>query len=625
MTHQMTEKFDALREENEELKQELAKLKDIFDELKHENNFNKAKATELKELFEIKGTEATTEKLMKKSLENAEMSLKVDKLNMELHQANMCVHNLGKERDGHKRMLLELSDIVRTLQSVDIEYKATEQNETYLSGQDIPLKNVKAKVEAIMEDRNYLVLRCKLLEEENREKEAKIVALESQFHLLNTINMQDSMDEGSTSHFSFKDHSSRTSRTASSSSSFDNESKGLTRTPSLDGSIESQGREEKPWRTGLDKPWRKSLRKAWGDDTSLASGGTAAASDGDESRYEIKKTRSDVSCVSGNTNPASESSSVSSVHVNKITTFDESEETETLRKQLEDAHRKYSQFKEVCQGAFSKMGEIEQDLVQAKDDADSSARKRDEYKENLRDVINQYKQLHDEYDEAIAKIESLKDQICSLENQHTEYRKRAAEVLMEDGLANNVDELISAYLRAGEKIVTLERKLAAAEREAEASAKIKELKGRKLRDAIATHRKLEQEKSYMAAIVAAAEDQVRVAKREARRHREEARHTRRRLTTFIRKVDKLESEQQMDSDHIPEFKETKQLAIDTLPLSAETLHRMIAVEAMVVGKAWQEKRELLSDQRRLANENEELKAFCEEVLTGIGAAPLEVQ
>lgn len=595
MAQAVMEKLQVLRYENHELKQNLAKQNDLYTELKNESNFNKAKAEELNELLETKGADQVMQKLLDKSLKNAEISSELDKLKMQLESANNCVNNLGQERDGHKRMLLQLSDIVRTLQSVTIDYKTLDASDTYIQGQDVPLKNVKRKVEAIVEDRKLLVSKCEALEKTNRQKDEKIAALEAQFHLLNSINTCIGLSgEDREAISSSLKHSSpeEPEATLMTCASFQRGT-GIERTPSQDtpGYEDGNGYFHK--------------KKPWNDDMSVFSGGTAPQSFDEESRYE--------------TNPASETSCVSSIQVNNLSTFDDSEEVESLRTQLEQANERYYQFKQVCQSAFANMSNVKQELEESKRALHSAETKRDDYKENLRDVINQYKELHDESDEAVSKMLSMESHIKNFEEERAKDMQRAAELLAENGgMADNVDDLINAYQRAGERIANLERKLAAAEREAEAAGQRKEIGDRKLRDAIAKHQKMEQMQSCMQAQVSNAQEQMRLVKKEAQKHKEEAKHTRRRLTSFLKKVDKLAADKDHAYETIMELKATKQKVLNDIPWSSDVLHRMMITEATVVGKAWQERRMLQKNSQQLANENEELKAFCEEVLNEVG-------
>jgi chromosome segregation ATPase len=186
-------------------------------------------------------------------------------------------------------------------------------------------------------------------------------------------------------------------------------------------------------------------------------------------------------------------------------------------------------------------------------------------------------------------------------------------------LADNVDDLIAAYLRAGERIATLERKLDTAAREADAAGDRKDNGDRKLRDAVARYRKLEQEKETMQASVSQVEEELRIAKKDAQRHKEEAKHTRRRLTTYLRKVEKLEIDQDFALDTITGLKATKQKGQDENLWSDDVLHHMMLIEAAVAGRAWNQRQEVVREREQLAHENGELKAFCEEMLIEVGA------
>jgi len=225
---------DLLRDQNQKLKSNLTELRESYDELKDECHFHKVKVSELTEIMTLKAKDEIHEKLLSKSLRNAELSTEVDRLTMELKQATSCVQKLGEQREENKRMLLELSDIVRTLQSVKVDYRASQSKDSYLSSQELSLRNVKRKVETIMEDRRLLVMRCKDLEKQNKTNVAQIAALEAQFHLLNRQNS--SRKSGrigfassavTTSGFSFESSSSQAS--SSSSNFIKNENIGTSR------------------------------------------------------------------------------------------------------------------------------------------------------------------------------------------------------------------------------------------------------------------------------------------------------------------------------------------------------------------------------------------------------------
>ncbi|KAL3917855.1 MAG: hypothetical protein SGILL_004517, partial [Bacillariaceae sp.] len=95
---------------------------------------------------------------------------------------------MNHEKQANKRLLLEMSSIVSTLSSVKIDYDVV-MGSSYVAPQQMSIKNVKAKIEAIMNDRSLLVKHCKELEKECSQKDSKIHALESQFHIVNKNNL----------------------------------------------------------------------------------------------------------------------------------------------------------------------------------------------------------------------------------------------------------------------------------------------------------------------------------------------------------------------------------------------------------------------------------------------------
>jgi hypothetical protein len=609
--------IEHLWNENADLKRILGNVRESYEQLEHESNFNRIKAIELYDIAQMKGCEDDLhDKLVLKSMQNAELSLDSEKLKHELRQANSCILNLGKERENSKRMLLELADIVRTLQSVQVDYEVTSADKSYLRGQDASVRNIKNKVEAIMHDRNRLVSRCNKLEAENKQKSDQIIALEAQFHLLNSMNIsKGSSDE---------------SESESSVSTTFTESIGspISRT-STDDSQENLERETP------DSPHQKIPRNS---PKAHARFNDANEADGQTFQKTIKnkaiQSPSDeevVSCAS--TEQASVLSSLSSVHVKRVTTCEEQEEIERLKEEVNTANLKYEKFKEVCHGAFSKMNDVEGDLERTKDALIATIHKRDHYKDHLRDVINQYKELHGEHAEALYKIESLEaelkilaeenvaleGEISNLEEQKKELlqirRETRDKILVAEGIfaPENTDEaLVEAYQRFKERIVTLERKLELAKREAGANVDKKDGIGRKLRDAVAKYTKLEQEKELMEARVARGDEDIRTARKEAQRQKEGAKHTRRRLAAYVKKIKKLETGQNIVLGAVTEANPTQSVDFDGV------LRRMLLVEINVACKAWNEKMKLVREKEVLDKENDELKTFCEDMLNEVG-------
>lgn len=185
-----------MQQENQALRQKLARLQSDYEELHQDSKFHQAKVGELSEMVLKKsswGGKHDQEALIEKTKANAELQVKVHQLQAKLKEGESQLELLNREKNENKRLLLEMSDIVRTLQSVQINYDISSVNDndniSYLSAQQSSIKKIKLKIEAIMSDRSLLVRRCKELETESCQQENKIKALESQFHNLNNMNL----------------------------------------------------------------------------------------------------------------------------------------------------------------------------------------------------------------------------------------------------------------------------------------------------------------------------------------------------------------------------------------------------------------------------------------------------
>jgi len=222
---QQQQKLAHVHEENMRLKASLTRVQSEYEELRDESNYQRAKVTELSDLVSMKqqqqgrsssnassnytnyhnsggrsngsnnnkngsnecGESTVHNRLIDTSLENAELNLSVDKLKTKVRVAEMKLQELQTQKRSNNKLLLEMSDVVRTLNSIHIEYDSTSvPNE---SAQQSSIKKIKLKVEAIMEERTLLARRCKELEEETYNQQQHIKVLEAQFHVLNTTNL----------------------------------------------------------------------------------------------------------------------------------------------------------------------------------------------------------------------------------------------------------------------------------------------------------------------------------------------------------------------------------------------------------------------------------------------------
>ena len=114
-----------------------------------------------------------------------------DKLKIELNQANAKMKDLQLQKRANGKLLLEMSDVIRTLNAVDIEYDAYTPKGQKVSAQEQSVKNIKLKVDAMLKNRNALMLKCRELHDLSKAQKRKIVLLEAQVHDVNSVNLGD--------------------------------------------------------------------------------------------------------------------------------------------------------------------------------------------------------------------------------------------------------------------------------------------------------------------------------------------------------------------------------------------------------------------------------------------------
>ena len=84
------------------------------------------------------------------------------------------------------------------------------------------------------------------------------------------------------------------------------------------------------------------------------------------------------------------------------------------------------------------------------------------------------------------------------------------------------------------RLLLLKTVLAAAEEEVNATRDLKDTGDRNYRDAVTRYKKMETERNNFQRMMDKAAEETRLAKMEAQKEREEARHVRRRLTFYMR-------------------------------------------------------------------------------------------
>ena len=160
-----------------------------------------SKLSQLAQVMTAQKTNEMQEKLVQKSLQVAELEEHLKRvqrsnveLGTELGESNLVMNNMRKDREKNNRLLLQLSDIVRTLNRIAIDYQKVSSGDggggnnsiggsedgsgtTTEDPQNQSLQNVKRKIEAIDRDRQQLVHERDGLKDQNETLQAKIAEL----------------------------------------------------------------------------------------------------------------------------------------------------------------------------------------------------------------------------------------------------------------------------------------------------------------------------------------------------------------------------------------------------------------------------------------------------------------
>lgn len=160
----------AANREINDLKRELREKDCEFQELEFERNFHAIKAEELGEMLKTQKDDEMLNQLRIKTEQNADLTVQVqelryhlikmtgnvDTLSVELRQSADTVHRLSEERKSHQRMLIELSGVVRSIGNISLGYEKSDLQTTDGKLSEFSsLENIKRKVEAIEEDRQW--------------------------------------------------------------------------------------------------------------------------------------------------------------------------------------------------------------------------------------------------------------------------------------------------------------------------------------------------------------------------------------------------------------------------------------------------------------------------------------
>ena len=223
LAERLRSKLDSTQRENKSLKDRLDRQTTELEDLRDEHTFfndriddlefqcleKSAKIANLTEIIETKGnTNELQENFLQKSMKNAEMSLSIDRLrhalqkcesanqhlleekdsltaanaelSMKAEEATLAWQQSRKEQERNRKLLIELGDVVRTLNCATIEFEKETEGKTGASSQQNPLDNIKRKIQAMEQDRQRLITECASLRKDNDSKHQQIQDLQSQ-------------------------------------------------------------------------------------------------------------------------------------------------------------------------------------------------------------------------------------------------------------------------------------------------------------------------------------------------------------------------------------------------------------------------------------------------------------
>ena len=138
------------------------------EELEQDRKYNVARANELQDTLSAFQSNEVHEALVKKSMQIAEVSLEMDQLNGKIRNLLAENQRIKQERDLHKKMLLELSAVVRSLECSscdDDESDEDKDDEQDILTQEkafhLTLKNMRFQIESLERERQKLAVKCK--------------------------------------------------------------------------------------------------------------------------------------------------------------------------------------------------------------------------------------------------------------------------------------------------------------------------------------------------------------------------------------------------------------------------------------------------------------------------------
>jgi len=508
------EQLSAVQKENNRLKTNLTRVQTEYEELQDESNYQRAKVSELTELVAASSSQSTSfpqpnhtpdesheyadatirKSLIEKSLENAELTLYVDRLRIERHNAEARLADLELQKRANSKLLLEMGDVIRTLNSVNIEYTAFTPQGENISTQQQSIKNIKLKVEAILKDRRILIQNCNELNELAKAQEQKIMALEAQFHFVNTTNISHSV-----------------------------------------------ALNEIAVQRNVDQTTISLAASSMSDDSLVS-----------QQSIVVNKQAADVETTDAAASEIVRQSQEIAKHKKR---------GEVQAKQVEDLERSQktqndtiSRLEAENERLNTQLHRVKKSLVVTKGLLKDAAIKRDEFKDNLKDIISHYKDLQADHEKSDDQIGKLQCMVVQLESkvretqakqakQAEEQLRRKKTVEIQDSKGKNEEttvdckmgDLLVAYAKAQKRIEVLQDSLMK-----------QELGHSQYQKTSVMFKKLERERNDFQRKLNQALEETRLAKQQAQKEKDESRQVRRQLRAMMQNRDdetaSLESE-----------------------------------------------------------------------------------
>lgn len=176
----LEKRYGAAAAENKQLKRTVeTRFPDEMEQGLMEKTLEAAEASHQLERLEEKLKKTSTDRAALRE-ENQKLTKRNEALSQKLHKAIASYERLKRERNSNNKIFLELDDVVTTLNNIPIgggkDVAIEDEND------NVSIKNIRRKIQAIEKDRQRMIKECKNLREENVFKDAKLSSMESKYY-----------------------------------------------------------------------------------------------------------------------------------------------------------------------------------------------------------------------------------------------------------------------------------------------------------------------------------------------------------------------------------------------------------------------------------------------------------